>query len=451
MKPPDGCDPSADSKNAQACVSNDFAVFVDATGGKDTNAGTKEAPVASVTKAIELRGAKNRIYVCEGNYKPFSLTAPVSVLGGFKCGEWTYSGVQANFEAEKAGDYALRVQGAQGTFVIADASFKAKPGDTTALSSIAAFVSDTTGLTLRRVALTAGAGAPGSDGEEGKTGVSTPADLNGNAGKAQTEGGAGGDAKTCVCSSGGQSVGGRGGDTTGFNTAGQAGTPVISPPSLPASTGAGQSSIDCQMSQNNARPGSDAPAMPSAPSPTALGAVETDGWQPGNGTAGQSGQPGQGGGGGGGNPGAPSPGGGGSGGCGGCGGTGGSGGTAGGSSIALLLLSARVQLEQCQLTASDGGGGGAGKAGGAGTTGGVGGVRGGSCSGGAGGRGGNGGPGSGGSGGISVGVAHHGDAPQLDGATKSGIKLGRAGNPGLGGAPGQNDGKPGTAQPVLSL
>lgn len=61
VQPPDGCDPAADPKDAPKCVVSEFAVFVDATGGVDANAGTKESPVKSITAALGKLGGKNRV------------------------------------------------------------------------------------------------------------------------------------------------------------------------------------------------------------------------------------------------------------------------------------------------------------------------------------------------------------------------------------------------------
>ncbi len=448
---PPGCDPNVDAKDAPLCVANDFAVFVDGASGKDENPGTREAPFKSVTQALTKRGAKNRVYVCEGSYKPFTLNAAVSVFGGFRCGSWEYSGTAAKFEAEKAGEYALRIQDVSAAVVVADAEFTAKPGDKTALSSIAAFVTESPSVTLRRVTLKAGAAESGADGVEGVEGTPTPADLNGNAGKALTEGGAGGEAKTCTCSSGGQSTGGRGGDTNGQKVDGENGTPAMAMSSPPTATGAGQTSLDCQATTNPARPGSDAPNVSPAPSPSSGGDVTAQGWKSVDGSDGEAGKPGQGGGGAGGKPNGANPGGGGAGACGGCGGSGGGGGKAGGSSIALLLLNSPVRLERCSLSGANAGNGGVGKKGGSGSVGGSGGTRVGSCTGADGGRGGDGGAGAGGSGGYSAAVLHRGAAPTPDSETQRAMQFGTGGNAGAGGAPGTNDGKPGKAGTVISL
>ena len=71
--PPD-CVVDADPKEALPCLHNDFALFVSASGS-DANPGTKESPLKTIATALDRRGNKPRIYICEGTY-------PEHVLGG---------------------------------------------------------------------------------------------------------------------------------------------------------------------------------------------------------------------------------------------------------------------------------------------------------------------------------------------------------------------------------
>lgn len=438
---PADCDPAAEPKDAPKCVVSDFGVFVDATGGADSNPGTRESPVKSLGAALGKLGGKSRVYVCEGTYaEKIDLTAAVSIYGGFACSGWSYSGTKAQFAAQTAGDYALRVKGIAGPITLADLEVTAAPGATGNPSSIAAFISESPAVVLRRLRLVAKEGVQGAAGADATTGISAPVDLNGNNPEAGAAG-KGGDLKICTCSSGGTSKGARGGDTTGVNNNGSNGETAMASPSPATSDGSGQTSITCQMAGLPPRPGSNAPAAKGAPSPASVGTVSVDGWKPTVGVAGDNGIPGQGGGGAGGNPSGGSPGGGGGGACGGCGGTGGGGGGAGGSSLALLLFNAPVKIVATELVAATAGNGGNGKAGAAGQIGGAGGARVGSCSGGGGGSGGTGGAGNGGAGGLSVGVLYKGTKPTLDGTT---ITSGAFGTKGTGGMPGVNDGIDGT-------
>ncbi len=95
-----GCNASADPKDSPACVADGFGIFVDATNGKDSNTGTKEAPVQTITHALDIAKGQNlkRLYVCEGTYGEDVTIDPghdgISIFGGSTCNDWTYSGTQ---------------------------------------------------------------------------------------------------------------------------------------------------------------------------------------------------------------------------------------------------------------------------------------------------------------------------------------------------------------------
>jgi hypothetical protein len=441
---PPGCDEKAEPREAPKCVVSSYAVFVDAANGWATNPGTRESPVNSITAALGKLGGKSRVYICEGTYpEHVKLTSSVSLYGGFACGTWGPSEKKAKIAPADAG-YALEVNGGAGT--VADVELVAQPGTSTVLSSIAAFVVSSSQLTLRRVKIQAGAGFHGDDGASATTGTANPASLDGNVGNATT----GGPAKTCSCSTGGSSKGGKGGDTGAVEPNGTNGETAYVPPSSLTATGAGGTRSGCEggPGANNGVQGSDAPPAGDAPSP-GLGTLAATGWRPGEGTSGSNAAPGQGGGGGGSYAkGAPAQnGGGGSGACGGCGGGGGGGGKAGGASVALVVFQSTVILEASELLTANAGNGGAGKPGADGAAGGIGGNRGNNaCVGGAGGNGGKGGAGSGGAGGISVGVLYKGPKPTLD-ATP--VTTGDKGTPGVGGA--GNDGPYGQKAETLEV
>jgi hypothetical protein len=441
---PEGCDPSADPKDAPACVVNEYGVFVDATAGNDSNAGTRESPVKSIGTALGKLSGKPRVYICDGTYaEHVKLTSAVSLFGGFACGAWTYSGTKAKIAPQDVG-YALEVSKVSGATAIADLAFAAQPGTEAAPSSIAAFVSGSPAVTFRRVTLTADKGASAAAQPKAANGTlmsSTPtaSTLNGNAGDA-TNGGA---AQSCTCANGGTSKGGNGGNV-GID--GVPGETAQSSPNPATATGEAGTVVDCAAGSGphvNGRPGSDAPNASAAVAITKLGTLSEAGWQPEAGADGANGPAGQGGGGGGG-----SAGGGGGGACGGCGGDAGKGGAGGGASVALLALDSPVTLAACTLTTADAGAGGAGGAGGDGAGGGIKGARGGAaCDGGNGGKGGNGGAGAGGAGGISAGVLYKGAKPTID-AT---ITIGAKGAKGAGGVPGTNDGLDGDAKDSLEI
>ena len=439
---PPGCDTSAEPKDAPLCVTNEAGIFVDGAKGADGNAGTKEMPLKSIAAGIAkgAAGMQKRVYVCEGAYPEHVVLDAahdgVSLFGGWACGTWVYTGTKAKVAPVDAG-YALRVSALAGAVVVADLDFAARDAggqDATGAgnSSVAAFVSASKGVTLRRVALTAGSGAPGANAAPPATNLYAGDSMGGAA-----AGVTGGPAKTCACPSFGSSTGGKGGNAgdpaepggagttnpVGFGTGG-AGFKTIA--MLPNACGAGV------IGANGTPRAGGAPA-------TSFGLVSAQGWSPGAAPAGQEGNPGGGGGGGGGGD----VGGAGGGGCGGCGGAAGLGGKGGGASIALLVKDTPITLASCALKSVAAGKGGDGSAAENGGGGGGGGNVG-ACGGGAGGNGAGGGGGAGGTGGLSLGIGYAGtSAPTVDGATTTTL-----GAPGVAGAPGgggQGPGTPGVA------
>jgi hypothetical protein len=440
--PPD-CNATAEPKDAPACVVDGFGVFVDATSGNDSNAGTKALPVKTIGAALGKLGGKPRVYVCEGTYaEHVNVTSAVAIYGGFACGTWNYSGTKAKVAPTDAG-YALSLTKIAGTLVVADLSFTSAAATEKGASSIAAFVSGSPNVTFVRAALEAGAGKEGADGTGGETGTPDKA-LDGIPASGTTQG----VGKTCTCAkSGGATSGGAGGAANGD---GQNGAPNLAenPTGHNGGHGAGGQSCSGAGSTGSGNPGADAANASDGLPVTTLGALGANGWTPASGVSGVSGVPGQGGGGGGGRN-ATSAGGGGA--CGGCGGTGGQGGGGGGASVALVALDSAVTLRSSTLTTHAAGNGGKGGVGGSGVAGGFGGpTNNGSvgCPAGDGGRGGNGGAGSGGAGGVSTGVLYKGGKPTLDATT---VTTGDFGLKGVGGKVGVNDGIGGVKADTLEV
>ncbi len=456
------CNPAADPKDSPLCLTNTYGVFVNGTTGADTSAGTKEAPLKTIGAAIAKASTatQKRVYVCEGTYaEHLVLDAAhdgISVYGGWSCADWHYTGTQAKVAPNDAG-YALKVDGAASAVTIADldmTAIAATGQDTSGVgnSSIAAFVNASTGVTLRRVALTAGNGSNGANGGTPPTNLFSTniADLQGSLGSGAT----GGLARTCACKIYGSSTGGKGGDGKAPQAdPGLVGlaSPAATPLGIRDSTGgAGENGGG---SCTGGHSGPDGSARASGTAAAIYGVLTSLGWTPSSGTDGQAGNPGGGGGGGGGGltDGA------GGGGCGGCGGAAGRGGKGGGASVALLVRDTAVTLEHCALRSGDAGEGGNGSTGEGGGGGGGGNI--GACSGGRGGNGAGGGGGAGGTGGVSLAIGYVGPTPAVDGATTvtSGTP-GAGGNFGGGGAGGTNvlgtaptgspgaPGKPGIAQ-----
>lgn len=413
-----GCDANKPREEGGCRVTDADGVFV-STSGDDGTQGTQAAPVRSLSAAIALaKSGRGNIYVCAGTYDDQATIAGasdgVALHGGFTCdgGTWKHTGAQTTFKPTKTGP-VIRVDGSP--VVIEDLEIVAHDGVMPGDSSIALFVADSPGVTLRRSKITAGKGTNGMPGSTDMTSLGTAASgndaMNG-----------GGDTRSCQCGNL-TTTGGNGGDGMRMPTAG---TPMImnAPPSagapgLPPTTGCNESAGHDGAPGLAGTDGADA---------MQLGVLSKMGWAPASGGAGQAGGIGQGGGGAYGNTGTW----GGGGGCGGCGGKGGGGGGGGGGSIAIASVSTSLRLVQTIVTSDRGGDGGAGGAGQAGQAGGAGGLGrastagpGSWCSGGKGGSGGSGGRGGGGAGGVSYGIAHLGVAPEIDGASM--ITVGPAG------------------------
>lgn len=441
---PVGCDVNADAKDSLPCAVTSFALFVNANAPEGGD-GSKEKPFRAIQAAIDgvRQSGKHRIYICGtatyAEHLEMTAATYAHLLGGFDCGSWEAVAQKPSVAPAEAG-FALHIDAVPSEVRVEDVAFAAVAGTTASPSSIAVFVASSPNVLFKRAEIKANAGADGSDGVGGKSGVPMPANLDGS----PATGPAGGLAKTCTCDTGGTSVGGKGGNSNDGATDGTQGLPAIVPPSPATSTGEGQLSSACNTGGVGPKDGSNGNNGDNA-TPPGTGALDASGWHPGDGASGKSGSPGQGGGGGGARTVGTSTqtGGGGGGACGGCAGGAGTGGSAGGSSIAILSFSSTISFRGGRLETATGGKGGAGKAGASGGSGGGKGTGGGSlaCQGAGGGSGGNGGSGAGGAGGASVGILYSGPVPNLmEGAV---ITKGGKGSGGLGGTPTVNDGPAG--------
>ncbi len=418
VPPPPGCDPAADPKDAPLCVVDAFGLFVDPASGDDKNDGARATPLKTLGAAIATRTGKPRIYLCEGVApESVKLNAPVSIFGGFRCNDWSYSGVRTTVGSPEGG-YALEIDRVGAPLTIADVTFTSAPGSIDRRTSIAAFVHGCSRVELRRVELIAKAGFGG---------LSPARAAPGSACQFQAQpggGGSGGAPGACTCEGGAKSSGGGGGTFGG--AMGQAGTPVRVQPVPGGATGAGGAA------SSPGKRGSDGPVGGPGRGAKCRGTLWPTGWAPCDGTPGSLAGAGQGGGGGGGS----SLGGGGGGGGGGCGGQGGAAGGGGGGSIAVASVDSALFLVSSKLASDAGGAGGEGAAGGPGGGSGAGGsgypylME---NPGGDGGSGGEGGPGGSGAGGVSAGVVWNGVPPNILQTT---IVTGAAGAAGLGVNPG---------------
>jgi hypothetical protein len=367
------------------------AIFV-APSGTDSGPGTRQQPVRSIGKAIELAGTAGKaVYACNATYSESISVAgtAVSIYGGYDCAAGWARTNAARVEVASPSNRALTISQVTGKMVIDRVNFQASSATETGSSSIAAFVVGSKDVTLSHADLTAG------DGGAGVPGAGVPAlytDLdplarNGHAGLSAAEvlcdltssslcmyglggimgGGPGYQPPQCLANNA-LTWGGQGGDGGNLkigrnNTKGQAGNPAG-----PVAGGDGN-------------PGRD--SAPGAPAALGFGSVDGSGYSPTNyGADGEPGGMGQAGGGG---DGLASyvvtfisgdiigttnyyvvGGGGGSGGSAGCGGWGGKGGGGGGASIALLVVDSTVSLSRGTYKTSKGGPGALGSAGGLG-------------------------------------------------------------------------------------
>jgi len=401
-----------DPKDHPVCVDDVFGVFVDKEGGVDSNPGTKAAPVQTVAAAISKLEGKKRVFLCEGNYfEHLTIAKPFSVHGGFACGTWSYSGTKARFAPNDTG-YILQVALVTEPVLVTDLALEAVDGQTSGASSIAAFITRSTSVTLRRMSISAGAGVAGDDAVATADYVPPvapdgyPGDDPAQAGKARQNPG-------CTASVGG--AGGREGTPDG-----RSGQASVASPFPESSTGAGGTSGGDCASGGAGVSGSYGAAGAEGAGASALGALDTTGWKPMNGMPGGKGGDGQGGGGGAWIAGAGVGGGGAPGSCGGAGDAGGAG---GGSSIALLVFDSAVVIDGSSLVTKDAGAGGKGGDGqkaqlpsetAAPATGDA-------CGGGLAGVGGSGGGGGGGAGGSSIGILYKGLAPIIDGNSTAAV------------------------------
>ena len=379
-------------------------VFVSAATGNDTNAGTQQAPVATIARGLAIADSGATVRIAGGSYREVvSPRSNVDLMGGYEPASWardtaghptTVVNTHSAVAAVGVHDVVL-----DGLRLVADSA-----------SGFAVVTLDSsTGIVIRGSTISAPSGfdapaAPafiparadgGGDGAQGTATDYCPPAITGGPGGSGGPGGNGG-------------AGGTGGAASGFAGSGGAGSGAGGGGAGGAPAGDGAAG----------KPASHAgSAGPDGAGGTGFGAylmkIGYFGPTAGIGTQGQAGPGGGGGGGGGGPVFAPiCGGGGGGGGEGGAAGSGGNGGWSGGPSIGVVVSAGSELVLDASVVITAGGGqggvGGVGQAGGPGGRGGYGGVgaslngRGGN--GGAGGNGGDGGWGGGGVGGPSIGV-----------------------------------------------
>jgi hypothetical protein len=399
------------------------AVYVAPTGD-DGAAGTRDAPVQTITAAIAIASAASpaeAVFVQAGSYaESIDMKAGVSIYGGFDA-TWTRadSAVTSITGASPAVTFHLITVPTSLDHVTIKSADGAGPG----ASSIGVLVQSSMKIELDSVTVLPGKGADGADGSDGTGGGGGTAGANGKPGMEHSSFPGCDEHTVPVGQPGGSSTCGRTGGTGGSPGVGDGGGIAGAGGTGGTSGGGGGASGKVGGSGGSGASGG-------------AGAVGAGGLQAGtfasgmyvaaNGGNGTSGGNGNGGGGGGGGGGGTtdcdsSGGSGAGGGGGGCGGTLGTGGGGGGGSFGVVAIDSTVTLKGATVTAAAGGNGGRGGTGGTGGTGGGGGIHatgnsdeqddgGNGGDGGSGGSGGAGGSGGGGGGGPSAAVVCTGSA-----------------------------------------
>lgn len=483
----------------------DGGVFVAATGTDTPGCGLDYAAVSapycrSVSYGIQQAAAAglSYVYVQAGHYDEVVVLSPgVHVIGGYDTAwkrgprtqaahEVTITGGLDNFTGQymtvRAHDIPIPTR--MMDLVLAGPAASGVSADGSGHSSYVVHALRADGLSLERVTLTAGNGAPGRAGTNGADApiVTATAGMNGGAGGSAYEGtyscndsgrGAGGTRGTNTCPGGLSPNGGTGGaggtmDThcgSVFNsnydaTPGQSGSNADQWISGGYGYGGAGGYASSDSTSGPGYPGSNGRVQNGTGGAGGTGGhLVGDYWYARPGEAGTTGANGGGGGGGGGSGGSDwgtdswgaGGGGGGAGGCAASGG--GAGGGGGGGSFGLFAVDSTVTVTDCTVIRGMGGAGGAGGTGGRGQSpgsGGAGGAANGDSaaggSGGSGGHGGHGGGGGGGAGGVSYAFYSFNATITQNCAVQSGSP-GSGGTGGLSapGAPvGENDGNPGT-------
>lgn len=420
---PPGCDLTKDPKDAPACIDNGVGIFVAPTGN-DSSSGSKELPVKTIGKGVQLAASRGlpRVYVCEGTYdSAVEIKSAVGIHGGLSCA-WQFTGAKPKI-APPTGP-AVRVTKVSGAVVIADVeAFGSADANVPGDSAIGAFVSESTDVTFRGTTLSTGNAVAGAKGTA-RSNYSTAAPAGNPA-----NGAAAGSGPPCTCADGTSSKGGNGAAGNGADVSAGSSMPAV---------GSANSGFSNLTTCGDGTVGAGGAANAAGAGPTVSGKLSAAGWSSASTVVNApNGNPAQGGGGGGAKTQSGTNAGGG-GGCGGCGGAGGTSGQNGGSSFALVSFNSGVVINGGALIAGAAGNGGDGGEGQAGQAGGALGT--GACNGGPGGSGAGGSGGGGGAGGHSVAVAFVGTEPRVTGATlTSGVK----GSGGAGGLPGAGPGNAG--------
>ncbi len=188
-----GCDGELMPGEDACVVSEEFGVFVSPLGNDETGEGTRESPYKTLGLAVERATEQSkRVYACgsEGAYEERlelgEEQGGLELYGALDCADWSYEeGVQAEVAPESGP--GLEVTGLRG-LRLEGFGFTSASATEGGSSSIAAFIQGSREVVLDHVRLSAGAGAPGVDGETTELVFPDKSELDGVPGSAEDGG-----------------------------------------------------------------------------------------------------------------------------------------------------------------------------------------------------------------------------------------------------------------------
>ena len=209
------------------CVTDAIGIFV-ASSGLDTNAGTRAAPVKTISHALSLAqsGSQKRIYACGGVYnESIAISETSAIYGGFKCSDWSWSATAVPATTIVGQNPAFAISIAASDVALVALTVNAAAATEAGESSIGIVVGAGAARTrLVSLAITAAAGKDGAPGAATSNYdpkiTRTDAAIAGNS----ASGGVGGPEHACMlCTDQQNSDGGGGGGAGGSNQPGGSG------------------------------------------------------------------------------------------------------------------------------------------------------------------------------------------------------------------------------------
>lgn len=149
-------------------ITEQYGIFV-STGGAAEAAGTRQAPLASITEAIaKAKASKKRVFVCEGTYEEsLQIENGVSIVAGLDCSvptAWKLSDKHSSLKSPVSP--ALKATSITSPTRIDNLDIEAPDATEASGSSIGALVVDSNALTFAKGTIKAGVGMKGEDGVE---------------------------------------------------------------------------------------------------------------------------------------------------------------------------------------------------------------------------------------------------------------------------------------------